>query len=147
MRNINEEDFINVCNSSLSMSEASAKLNMRFGTFKRYALKLNCYKPNQCGKGLHKTSTTGYKLEDILSGKHPGYQSFKLKNKLIESGLKQNVCECCGISEWHGKPLNMELHHKDGNTNNNNLDNLELLCPNCHSQTDNFRSKNKKDKT
>ena len=56
------------------------------------------------------------------------------------------ICEECGISEWMNKPISMELHHKDGNHNNNNLDNLEILCPNCHSQTDTFRSKKRKDK-
>ena len=42
--------------------------------------------------------------------------------------------------EW--KPLNMELHHKDGNKNNHLLSNLMLLCPNCHAQTNNYRAKN-----
>ena len=85
-------------------------------------------------------------MQDILNGKHPEYQSFKLKNRLIKEGIKENKCECCGISEWNGKPLNLELHHIDGNSCNHLLDNLQLLCPNCHSQTDNFRSKNIKHK-
>ena len=144
MKNINEEEFVKVANSSSSMSEAAAKLNMRFSTFKRYALKFNCYNPNQSGKGLHKKPNNEYDLNDILNGLYPGYQSYKLKNKLVKAGLKENKCECCGITEWNGKEVKFELHHIDGDSSNNSLSNLQILCPNCHSQTANFRSKKRK---
>lgn len=52
------------------------------------------------------------------------------------------VCSECGISEWNGKEIVLEMEHKDGNSDNNSPDNLTLLCPNCHSQTDTFKSKN-----
>lgn len=145
MRDVNQNEFIRICKSSETMSIAAQRLNMRFSTFKRYAQKFNCYNPNQGGRGTHKKSSKGYDLQDILNGKYPEYQSYKLRYKLIESGLKQNKCECCGISEWNGKSINMELHHIDGNSFNQSLDNLQMLCPNCHSQTDNFRAKNKKE--
>lgn len=50
-------------------------------------------------------------------------------------------CEICGITEWNNKPLVFHIHHIDGCPTNNNLDNLQLLCPNCHSQTDNYSNK------
>ena len=53
-------------------------------------------------------------------------------------------CECCGISNWLDKPITLEVHHKDGDSNHNVRDNLILLCPNCHSQTENWRHKNVK---
>lgn len=56
----------------------------------------------------------------------------------ILQGIPQ--CECCGIKNWNNKALTFQLHHKDGNDKNNKLDNLILLCPNCHSQTDNYRN-------
>lgn len=62
----------------------------------------------------------------------------KLKLKLLKESLKENRCECCGITKWNGKPLVMQLHHIDGNNKNNSLDNLQMLCPNCHSQTENY---------
>ena len=56
--------------------------------------------------------------------------------------LRGHKCECCGLSEWMGKPITLEVHHIDGDSLNNELSNLQLLCPNCHSYTDNWRGKN-----
>lgn len=70
--------------------------------------------------------------------------TFRLKNRLIEEGLKTRNCECCKLTIWNFLLIPLELHHKDGERYNNVLNNLELLCPNCHAQTDNYRGKNKK---
>lgn len=56
--------------------------------------------------------------------------------------LRGHKCECCGLSEWNNLPITLQAHHIDGDKTNNELENLSLLCPNCHSQTDNFCSKN-----
>lgn len=81
------------------------------------------------------------KNKDIVRGS-------TLVKKLIEEGYKINECECCHNSEWLGKPIKLELHHIDGNQQNNTIENFQLLCPNCHAYTDNYRgNKNKKDKT
>jgi DNA-binding transcriptional ArsR family regulator len=61
-----------------------------------------------------------------------------LKARLIDAGLKENRCEICGITEWMGKPLSMELHHVNGDGADNRLENLQLVCGNCHAQTDNW---------
>jgi transcriptional regulator with XRE-family HTH domain len=65
-----------------------------------------------------------------------------LKRRLVKAGLKENRCEQCGISEWQGKPLNMQLHHVNGDGQDNRLENLRLLCANCHSQTDTYGGRN-----
>ena len=83
-------------------------------------------------------------LSDILDGKHPQYQSNKLRVRLIESEIKDSKCEVCGLSEWLGFPIRLELDHIDGNMYNHKLENLRILCPNCHSQTETYRGKNKK---
>lgn len=144
MKHINKQEFIDTCKSSKSMSEAAVKLNMHFNTFKRYALKFECYSPNQSGKGTKKVRHVKILTEDILSGKYPEYQTYKLKNRLINEGYKEDKCELCG---WSEKRLNerytpCELHHIDGNRSNHLLTNLQLLCPNCHSLTSTHRAKN-----
>ena len=63
-----------------------------------------------------------------------------LLKPLIE--LRGHQCECCKNTEWLGQPINLQVHHIDGDRTNNELDNLQLLCLNCHSYTDNFGSKN-----
>jgi len=141
---INDDFFIKICSESKGMSEACSKLNLHFNSFKKRALELGCYKPNQGGKGFKKNKTTKIKTSDILNGLYPYYQTYKLKLRLIEENIKKDICEKCLISEWMGRKLKIELHHKDGNRHNHLLKNLILLCPNCHSQTDTFRSKNKK---
>jgi hypothetical protein len=66
-----------------------------------------------------------------------------LKRRLLSAGIKQNRCEQCGITEWQGRPLSMALHHLNGDGRDNRLENLQLLCPNCHSQTDTFAGRNR----
>lgn len=60
-------------------------------------------------------------------------KSHILKQKLIRDGIKEDKCEICGASIWQGKKLPLELHHIDCNHFNNDLANLQILCPNCHS--------------
>ena len=82
-----------------------------------------------------------YTLEQIIEKPGVRYQPYKLKKRLIDAGYKENKCEICGISEWMGKEISLQLHHKDGDETNNTLENLQILCPNCHSQTDNYAGK------
>lgn len=139
---ITDEQFIDICNSSKSMAEACSKIGLQFSTFKRKAIKLDCYNTNQSGKGISKKFTHRYELEDIFGGKHPEYQSNKLRQRLIKDGIKLNQCESCKLKDWLAQPIKLELHHIDGDRTNNNLENLQLLCPNCHSYTDTYKGKN-----
>lgn len=85
-------------------------------------------------------------LEDILSNKKP-CSSNRLRLKLLKAGILRPVCSCCKGSEWLGKPMPLELDHIDGNNKNNSLNNLRLLCPNCHTLTPTYRGRNKKQVT
>lgn len=96
------------------------------------------------GKVFSLTSTLQPRLPlDTVLTKDSEYNRTKLKQRLIEEGLKEYKCECCGITEWNGKPIVLQLHHLNGIHNDNRLKNLQLLCPNCHSQTENFGTKGK----
>jgi DNA-binding transcriptional ArsR family regulator len=64
-----------------------------------------------------------------------------LKNYLIDE--RGRHCEVCGITEWRGRPAPLEMDHKDGNSMNNALDNVRLICPNCHAQTDPYKGRNR----
>ena len=140
---IDDERFVELCKSSNSMAEAASKLGLHFNSFKKRACELGCYEPNQAGVGIHKNKPW-IPLEEIVKDNlHPYYQTYKLKQRLLSKGVKKNQCEECGISDWNGKHLSMELHHVDGDRTNHLLKNLLMLCPNCHSQTANYRSRNK----
>jgi DNA-binding transcriptional ArsR family regulator len=67
-----------------------------------------------------------------------------LKRRLLAEGLKANRCERCGIDSWLGEPLSMALHHINGDGQDNRLENLAFLCPNCHAQTPNFSGRNRR---
>lgn len=81
-------------------------------------------------------------IEDILSGKVEYRNTLNLKNRLLKENIKEYKCENCGNSEWLGNKIPLELHHINGNNTDNRLENLQLLCPNCHALTDNYRGNN-----
>lgn len=147
-RNIDKDMFIKVCNESISMRDACMKLNMAYTTFARYAKKFGCYKTNQGGIGIIKNNPKYWNKEKLIqfiseNPEHP-WQSYKLKTYLLKYKIKPHICEICKNTVWLDKPISLELHHIDGNPMNNNLDNLQLLCPNCHAQTETYRAKNRR---
>lgn len=83
-------------------------------------------------------------LEEVLV-EHSTYSRATLKRRLVEEGLMEYVCECCGNDgHWNGKKLTLQLEHKNGIPDDNRLHNLCFLCPNCHSQTDTYAGRNNK---
>ena len=73
------------------------------------------------------------------------YHSSQLKKRLIQEGIKKDICEICGCSNiWNNIPLTLQLDHINGNHYDNRLENLRIVCPNCHSQTETFSNKRAK---
>jgi len=131
-------EIYQACQECRTMSEAANKIGIPYSTFKRKAFLLGVWKPNQGGKGVPNID-----INDVFSGKKI-LRSYQLKNKLIAEGYKEAKCEECGLGEeWNGKVLVLELDHINGDKNDNRLENLKILCPNCHSQTPTFRGRKK----
>lgn len=126
-----------------SISFIARELRCRGATVKNYLKKFGVedYKGNQGCRG-QKKSHQRKSAEEYLNIPHPN--SNRLRQKLIEDGIKKAECEICGLSKWNDKPIPLELHHVDGDRFNNVLINLQILCANCHRQTDNYGSKNKR---
>lgn len=139
---VTDEQIIQAADKAQTMSQAAKELGLEFKAFMRRAKKLDVYKPNQSGKGVSgEYHNTRRSEEELLASANPG-NSKNFKMRLFRAGLKENKCEECGIVEWNGKPITLQLHHVDGNRSNNKLENLQILCPNCHTQTDNYAGKN-----
>lgn len=85
------------------------------------------------------------KLEPIDALLAPGRRRSRahVKARLLMAGLKDERCEACGLTDWQGAPISLQLHHVNGDGHDNRLINLRLLCPNCHSQTDTWGGRNK----
>lgn len=146
-----DEEFINAVKESFSIAEVCRKLGIKaaggnYSTVKNKIDKLNLDTSHFTGKawnqGLrYRIVVPAKPLKEILKENTP-YQSYRLSIRLIKEGLKERRCECCNNIEWLGQPIKLELHHINGNHNDNRLENLQLLCPNCHAYTDNYRGKN-----
>lgn len=143
--NIKKDEMTEIVKSSHSIKECLEKMGCPSGhgnypTFYRYKRLYNLDTSHFTKKEFKNARKTGeYKPVNEYQDENPASikGSIFLK-KLIKEGYKEYRCEKCGIVEWNGEPIALQLHHKDGNHYNWNVDNLVVLCPNCHSQTDNF---------
>jgi hypothetical protein len=73
-----------------------------------------------------------------------GKGRYNIKARLLRAGILRNQCRECGLTEWLGRPLQMHIDHINGVGADYRLENLRMLCPNCHSQTDTYGGKNAK---
>lgn len=139
-KNYSENDIREAVKSSTSIKQACIKLGLsgkgsNGQTLKRQLQLLNIDASHFKGQGWNKDN----QMKDWSQ-----YGRTKhVKIHLLK--IRKNECEICGQKPiWKGKELKLELHHIDGNKCNNDLSNLQIVCPNCHSQTDNFRNRIRK---
>lgn len=140
------QEIISNCNTkadfcrALGLNPIGGSYRTIDGLIKKYELEYNfTVQPWNKGK---KVKTTKRSLEEILVKDSPHKNSYSLKMRLFKEGLKENRCEICGCTTWEGQEITLELHHINGDHYDNRLENLQILCPNCHSKTENFRIKN-----
>lgn len=149
-----KEHLEKVVAESFSVSEVLRKLGKKdlgsnFATINKYIklydLDISHFTGQNWNKGLTLTEKTArIKIDEILK-ENTNFKSDILKKRLFNCNLKEEKCEKCGVgNKWFNEDLKLELHHINGNHFDNRLENLQILCPNCHSQTDNFRSRNRK---
>ena len=152
MNKFTKDDYKNAAKVSFSIAGMCRYLNLapkggNYSTIKKYIKEYEIDTSHFTGKGwnvgLKFKPHPQFNMEEILV-KNKTYNTNKLRKRLIDEGYKEYKCECCGNTEWMGKPIPLELHHINGDRNDNRLENLQILCPNCHSFTENYRGSNKK---
>lgn len=144
-----DDEIIEILNNSKSFREALNKFgycsngSAGYVSAKRIILKRNITIPKYYYYGNGR-SNPKFKLNEILV-KNSKYTSRTiLKKRLVDEGLLEYKCKCGNVGTWEGKILVLQLEHKNGINNDNRLENLEFLCPNCHSQSKTYAGKNNK---
>lgn len=129
----NKMGYANYSSKGISAAkEVIKKYNLDTSSLVTYSNVILGINPNKGKIDYSKFTNTGTKRS----------RRSTIKKNLIE--LRGHKCELCQLTKWNNTDIPLEVHHIDGNTANNNLENLQLLCPNCHSLTNNFRGKNQK---
>ena len=143
------EELQQIVYESITFAEVMRKLGYTanrgnsYGQFKKYLVDNNIDVSHFKGKSHGNSQTRKYTLDEILVKDTKYTNMTKLKNRVLEANLLEYKCAICGISHWNNKHLVLQLDHINGDNRDNRIENLRLLCPNCHSQTETFCRKNK----
>ena len=150
---LTDNKFIDLVKSSLNIAEVLFKLGYTvkgnswgYSQVKQRMTDLNLNGTDFRGKSALKKGSIDKEVptEKLLveNSRHPRNI---LRRHIIKNNLLPYKCAICGCVEWQGKTLSLELDHINGINNDNRIENLRFLCPNCHSQTDTFGSKNRRE--
>lgn len=135
-KNYTDEDIRIAVETSVSIAQVLNKLGLKpcggnYQNIQRKISKLGYDVSHFTGQLWHKDKFLK-KIEDYAKPKVP-------KKMLIS--IRGHKCENCGNTEWSGQPIPLEIHHINGNRFDNREENLQILCPNCHAFTDNYRNR------
>ncbi len=147
---LTDDEFINLIKSSLNISEVLFKLGYTtngnswgYGQVKQRMTDLNLDGSDFRGKEIAKKTKAKAVNKDKLFCVNSRHTRHVLRSTIVREKLLPYKCAICGIKEWNGKTLSLELDHINGINNDNRIENLRFLCPNCHSQTSTYGVKNK----
>lgn len=149
MNKYNKELLVEIIKNSFSVAEVCRQLGLRpsGGNYKTINFLVNEYNldiSHFTGQGWnvgdrYRNINPKKELNEILVENSSFRSTDKLRQRLINEGVKEQRCECCGNTEWMENPIKLELHHINGNNTDHRIENLQILCPNCHAYTDTFR--------
>lgn len=144
---VSDEEFKKIIEANVSYSNCLRKLGLepRGGSstdiLKRRIQELKCSTKHFNGHANNSIKNKKPLCEILI--KNSNYFSINtLKKRLLKEGLIEYKCDCCGLTEWLDKPISLQLDHINGDNTDHRLENLRLLCPNCHSQTSTYAGKN-----
>jgi len=147
-----KEELEKIVLNSLSIADVCRELNIvpvggNYKTVKSKILLWNIDISHFTGQGWnvgkkYKQVKRNIPLIEILIENSTYTSNLQIKNRLFIEGYKEKKCDKCGLIKWLGEEISLELHHKNGNNLDHRIENIEILCPNCHSQTDHFRGGN-----
>lgn len=147
---LSDEQFVELLKKSSTISEVLFKLGYTvkgnswgYSQVKRRMddLNLDCSIFKGKSAVIKTNKLNNVKKEDVLK-ENCKHQRTVLRRYIIKNNLIPYKCAICGCTEWQGKTLSLELDHINGVNNDNRLENLRFLCPNCHSQTSTYGSRN-----
>jgi|ERR1700722_16536339 len=147
-----DQEFIDAIKSSFSIAEVLRKLGLcmygsSYREFKIRRQNLNADTSHFTGQGHLKGKTNpgrGRPLEELLVKDSNKILGRSCKNRILKAKLLDNKCAICGLADtWQDKPIVLHIDHINGDPFDHRIENLRILCPNCHSQTNTYGSKNK----
>ena len=144
-----DSELIEAVRSATSIRQVLSKLGRaeaggNYSIIKRRIQELGLSTAHFNGKGWRQGQTAPVvpaKPISQLLQRESHFQSYKLKRRLFAEGLKIPKCDSCLGTEWMGKPIPLELDHINGDSTDNRIENLRILCPNCHALTDTYRGR------
>jgi 5-methylcytosine-specific restriction endonuclease McrA len=148
IKQLTKTELENIVKTSISYSEVLKKIGYHVTGGEPWRMLKQRIKQDNIdvthfkGKSHGTSDTKIYDIEEILVENSIYTNRNFLKKRLIKEGYKEYKCEICGINSWMGKELSLQLDHINGINNDNRIENLRLLCPNCHSQTETFSGRN-----
>lgn len=144
---LSEKEFIEIVKSSKSYNECLKKIGLSHGRSQNDLLKKRCSELEISTEHFTFSNTPSnkkYTLEEIFKENSEYTNMTRMKTKILDNKMLIYECAICGNKgEWQGKPLTLQLDHKNGNHKDNRIENLRFLCPNCHTQTETYGSKSR----